>query len=133
MRVSGKDLIKNHLTMSLYNHAAIFNGRSDRMPQSFYTNGHVLVDGEKMSKSAGNFVTLVDGVATWTADGCRMALAVAGQCRGVTVVLLHVTCDHVWRALAVGSVPRHGGGAARCFLQATRSTTPTSSERPQTR
>ena len=53
LRVSGKDLIKNHLVMSLYNHAAIWGGRSDRMPQAYFTNGHVLVDGEKMSKSAG--------------------------------------------------------------------------------
>lgn len=53
LRVSGKDLIKNHLVMALYNHAAVWNGRTDRMPQAFFTNGHVLVDGEKMSKSAG--------------------------------------------------------------------------------
>ena len=60
LRVSGKDLIQNHLTMSLYNHAAIWGGAGDaegrlapphRMPQGFFCNGHVLVDGEKMSKS----------------------------------------------------------------------------------
>lgn len=28
------------------------------MPRSFYVNGHVLVDGLKMSKSLGNFLTL---------------------------------------------------------------------------
>ena len=68
LRVSGKDLIKNHLIMSLYNHAAIWNGRPDRMPQGFFTNGHVLVDGDKMSKSAGNFITMQDGIARWSAD-----------------------------------------------------------------
>lgn len=63
-----QDLIKNHLVMALYNHAAIWRGRTDRMPQGFFTNGHVLVDGEKMSKSAGNFITLLDGIKRWSAD-----------------------------------------------------------------
>ena len=79
LRVSGKDLINNHLTMCLYNHAAIWKGSSDRMPQSFYTNGHVLVDGEKMAKQQGNFITVTDGVDRWTADGVRLALADAGD------------------------------------------------------
>jgi len=79
LRVSGKDLIKNHLVMALYNHAAIWRGRTDRMPQGFFTNGHVLVDGEKMSKSAGNFITLLDGIKRWSADACRITLALAGD------------------------------------------------------
>ncbi len=54
--------------MALYNHAAIWRGRTDRMPQAFFTNGHVLVDSEKMSKSAGNFITLLDGIKRWSAD-----------------------------------------------------------------
>lgn len=70
LRVSGKDLIKNHLIMSLYNHAAIWNGRSDRMPQGFFTNGHVMVDGEKMAKQRGNFILLRDGINKWSADAC---------------------------------------------------------------
>lgn len=61
LRVSGKDLIFNHLTMALYNHAAVWDGRVDRMPQGFFCNGHVLVDGQKMSKSLGNFLTLTGG------------------------------------------------------------------------
>jgi leucyl-tRNA synthetase len=81
LRVSGKDLIQNHLTMALYNHAAIWGptARADRMPQSFFANGHVLVDGEKMSKSLGNFKTLTEAVARWSADGTRFALADAGD------------------------------------------------------
>jgi hypothetical protein len=32
--------------MSLYNHAAIWSAdRADRMPQGFFANGHVMVDG----------------------------------------------------------------------------------------
>lgn len=85
LRVSGKDLIQNHLTMSLYNHAAIWfdeaakKARDDRMPQSFYCNGHVLVDGEKMSKSQGNFIMLHEAIAKWSADATRFALADAGD------------------------------------------------------
>jgi len=80
LRVSGKDLIGNHLTMSLYNHAAVWPARfDDRMPRGFFTNGHVLVDGEKMSKSLGNFIVLKDAVARWGADATRFALADAGD------------------------------------------------------
>jgi leucyl-tRNA synthetase len=39
LRVSGKDLIQNHLTMSLYNHAAIWPKRPDLWPRSYFTNG----------------------------------------------------------------------------------------------
>jgi len=57
LRCSGKDLIRNHLTMSLFNHAAIWEDK-DMMPRGFFTNGYVMVDGEKMSKSLGNFLTV---------------------------------------------------------------------------
>eukprot|EP00548_Thalassiothrix_antarctica_P005965 CAMPEP_0194147824 /NCGR_PEP_ID=MMETSP0152-20130528/28058_1 /TAXON_ID=1049557 /ORGANISM="Thalassiothrix antarctica, Strain L6-D1" /LENGTH=1261 /DNA_ID=CAMNT_0038848911 /DNA_START=123 /DNA_END=3908 /DNA_ORIENTATION=- len=63
LRVSGKDLIRNHLTMSLYNHAAIWDQRPDLWPRAFYTNGHVMVDNSKMSKSTGNFISLIDAIA----------------------------------------------------------------------
>lgn len=79
LRVSGKDLIQNHLTMSLYNHSAVWEGRADRMPQSFFTNGHVQVDGQKMSKSLGNFIILQDAVARWSPDGMRFGLADSGD------------------------------------------------------
>lgn len=48
-RTSGKDLIKNHLTMSLYNHAVIWDGE-DMIPKGMFANGWIMVDGEKMSK-----------------------------------------------------------------------------------
>jgi len=79
LRVSGKDLIGNHLTMSLYNHAAIWDGRTDRMPQSFYANGHVLVDAEKMSKSTGNFLMLHETITEYSADAVRFTCADAGD------------------------------------------------------
>jgi valyl-tRNA synthetase len=67
LRVSGKDLVFNHLTMALYNHAAMWPAtgadgklapRADRMPQGYFCNGHVMVDGEKMAKSLGNFIMM---------------------------------------------------------------------------
>lgn len=34
-QVSGKDLIQNHLTFSLYNHVAVWGEDKDRLPRSF--------------------------------------------------------------------------------------------------
>lgn len=79
LRVSGKDLIPNHLTMALYNHAAIWEGEPDLMPLSYYCNGHVLVDAEKMSKSKGNFLMMDDTVNKYTCDATRLACADAGD------------------------------------------------------
>eukprot|EP00672_Neobodo_designis_P025255 CAMPEP_0174827934 /NCGR_PEP_ID=MMETSP1114-20130205/1019_1 /TAXON_ID=312471 /ORGANISM="Neobodo designis, Strain CCAP 1951/1" /LENGTH=1081 /DNA_ID=CAMNT_0016061621 /DNA_START=32 /DNA_END=3277 /DNA_ORIENTATION=- len=79
LRVSGKDLIQNHLTMFLYNHAAIWDQDQSKWPRSIYCNGHILIDGKKMSKSEGNFVTLEEAISKYTADGSRMALADSGD------------------------------------------------------
>ncbi|BAM41960.1 leucyl-tRNA synthetase [Theileria orientalis strain Shintoku] len=80
VRCSGKDLLFNHLTMSLFIHEAIWRGCSiEYMPRSFFCNGHVLVDSEKMSKSKGNFLTIEDSINLYTADGTRIAMADAGD------------------------------------------------------
>ena len=42
-------------------------------------NGHLLLNGEKMSKSTGNFMTLTEAIGKFSADGMRMALADAGD------------------------------------------------------
>ncbi|PXF46531.1 Leucine--tRNA ligase, cytoplasmic [Gracilariopsis chorda] len=77
LRVSGKDLIGNHLTFFLYNHVAIFP--EEHWPQGIRVNGHALLNAEKMSKSTGNFLTLRDAIAQYTADGVRFALADASD------------------------------------------------------
>lgn len=59
LRCSGKDLIRNHLTMCLYNHAGIWQDQG-MMPRSYFCNGYVILNGEKMSKSTGNFLTIKD-------------------------------------------------------------------------
>lgn len=79
LRVSGKDLIGNHLTMSLYNHAAIWGNDPSKWPRSFFTNGHSLLNDNKMSKSTGNFMTLKDAIDLFGADATRFALADAGD------------------------------------------------------
>lgn len=79
LRVSAKDLIPNHLTMALYNHAAIWDDEPELWPRGYYTNGHVLVDAEKMSKSKGNFLMMNDTVHKYSADATRFACADAGD------------------------------------------------------
>ncbi|KAG9234549.1 hypothetical protein BJ875DRAFT_542830 [Amylocarpus encephaloides] len=77
LRVSGKDLIPNHLTFFLYIHLAIFP--PDYWPKGVRANGHLLLNGEKMSKSTGNFMTLDDLTKKYGADASRIALADAGD------------------------------------------------------
>ncbi|KAJ9076614.1 cytosolic leucyl tRNA synthetase [Entomophthora muscae] len=77
LRVSGKDLIPNHLTFSIYNHVALFP--EHHWPLSFRSNGHLLLNGNKMSKSTGNFMTLSDSIIKYGADATRIALADAGD------------------------------------------------------
>lgn len=77
LRVSGKDLIQNHLTFFLYVHIALF--KPEYWPRAVRVNGHLLLNGEKMSKSTGNFLTLYDATAKFGADATRVALADAGD------------------------------------------------------
>jgi leucyl-tRNA synthetase len=78
LRCSGKDLIGNHLTMALYNHAAVWNDVK-MMPRGYFCNGYVLVNGQKMSKSLGNFLTVSDLVHEYGCDASRIALADCGD------------------------------------------------------
>ena len=79
LRVSAKDLIPNHLTMSLYNHVEIWKDHPDLWPRGMYCNGHIMVDAVKMSKSKGNFLMLLQCVEEYSADATRFALADAGD------------------------------------------------------
>jgi leucyl-tRNA synthetase len=79
LRVSGKDLIQNHLTMALYNHACVWEKEPDMWPKGFFCNGWLMVNNEKMSKSKGNFYTLSDIMDKYTADAVRLACANAGD------------------------------------------------------
>ena len=79
LRCSGKDLIGNHLTMSLYNHAVVWDKNEDYMTRGYFCNGYILVDGEKMSKSKGNFLTVSDLTDTYGCDASRITLADCGD------------------------------------------------------
>ena len=79
LRCSGKDLIGNHLTMSLYNHAVVWDKNVDYMTKAYFCNGYILVDGEKMSKSKGNFLTVNDLIELYGADASRITLADCGD------------------------------------------------------
>ncbi|KAI9592671.1 hypothetical protein BDF19DRAFT_450584 [Syncephalis fuscata] len=63
LRVSGKDLIQNHLTFALYNHTALFP--ESQWPLGIRANGHLLLNRQKMSR--------------FGADATRVALADAGD------------------------------------------------------
>ena len=77
IRNSGKDLIQNHLTFCIFNHAAIFPKKN--WPGGFSINGHVLLDGEKMSKSKGNVVLMKDVVNKYPVDVMRFLSAYSGD------------------------------------------------------
>lgn len=77
IRSSGKDLIPNHLTFCIYNHAALFP--DTQWPRSMRTNGHLMLNGQKMSKSKGNTLTMRESVDKFGADATRLSLADAGD------------------------------------------------------
>ncbi|OVA14860.1 Aminoacyl-tRNA synthetase [Macleaya cordata] len=77
LRVSGKDLIQNHLTFCIYNHTALLP--QHRWPRGFRCNGHIMLNSEKMSKSTGNFKTLRQAIEEFSADATRFSLADAGD------------------------------------------------------
>ncbi|MFW6383310.1 MAG: leucine--tRNA ligase, partial [Nanoarchaeota archaeon] len=76
-RNSGKDLIQNHLTFFIFNHTAIFP--EDKWPRGIGVNGWVTVDGEKMSKSKGNVVTIRKMVQDYGPDIPRITILSGGE------------------------------------------------------
>lgn len=80
VRVSGKDLINNHLVFFLYIHQAIWGKQAPTcLPRGIRLNGHLMLNGDKMSKSTGNFLTLTSAVQKFGADATRIALADGGD------------------------------------------------------
>ncbi|KAJ7434072.1 hypothetical protein FB451DRAFT_1312782 [Mycena latifolia] len=77
LRSSAKDLVPNHLTFCLYNHVALFP--EDKWPLGMRTNGHLLLNGKKMSKSTGNSLSLREAINKFGADATRLSLADAGD------------------------------------------------------
>ncbi|ORX33463.1 leucine-tRNA ligase [Kockovaella imperatae] len=77
VRSSAKDLIPNHLTFWIYNHTALFPEK--HWPRAVRSNGHLMLNGKKMSKSTGNFMTMREAIEKYGADATRLSLADAGD------------------------------------------------------
>lgn len=71
-RHSGSDLVRNHLPFFVFNHIAVFPEK--HWPRQIVTNGFVLMDGKKMSKSMGNILPLRKAIAKYGADLVRFAI-----------------------------------------------------------
>jgi len=122
LRVSGKDLIQNHLTFFIYNHTALFP--EHQWPKGIRANGHILLNGDKMSKSTGNFLTLSDAVDKYSADGMRFGLADAGDTlddanfmdQNATAGLLRLYVQIVWVEDVMGSLSSLRSGPTNSFM-----------------
>jgi leucyl-tRNA synthetase len=71
-RHSAGDLVRNHLTLYLFNHVAFLE--KELWPRQIVTNGFVLMDGSKMSKSMGNILPLRKAIKEYGADVVRFAV-----------------------------------------------------------
>ncbi|KXX74473.1 Leucine--tRNA ligase, cytoplasmic [Madurella mycetomatis] len=80
VRVSGKDLVNNHLIFFLYIHQAIWGPQASRyLPRGIRLNRHLMLNCDKMSKSTGNFLALTSAIEKFGADATRIALADGGD------------------------------------------------------
>ncbi|MEM4367044.1 MAG: leucine--tRNA ligase [Candidatus Anstonellales archaeon] len=70
-RHSASDLLMNHLPFFVFNHVAVFG--KEHWPKQIVSNGFVLMDGKKMSKSLGNILPLRKAVKGYGADSIRIA------------------------------------------------------------
>lgn len=94
LRNSAKELVPNHLTFFVFQHTALFP--KELWPRGIGVNGMVMIEGQKMSKSKGNFVTLRGAIETYGADATRAALLLGAQ--GMD--------DPDWRAKDVEEIKR---------------------------
>jgi len=76
LRNSAKELVPNHLTFFLFHHTALF---PEHLPKAIGVNGMLMIEGEKMSKSKGNFVTLRSAIDEYGADATRCALLLCAE------------------------------------------------------
>jgi len=76
-RMSGHDLIQNHLTFMIYHHTALFDKRN--WPKGICTNGMVLKEGDKMSSSKGNVVLPDEAMEQYGADTVRLFMYISSE------------------------------------------------------
>jgi leucyl-tRNA synthetase len=76
-RHSAGDLIRNHLTLYIFIHTALMEKKL--WPRQIATNGFVLMDGMKMSKSMGNILPLRKAIAEYGADVVRFSVVAGAE------------------------------------------------------
>jgi leucyl-tRNA synthetase len=77
LRNSAKELVPNHLTFCIFHHAALFP--PEHWPKAIGVNGMLMVEGQGMHKSKGNFITMKGAVEKYGADATRCALLLGAE------------------------------------------------------
>ena len=77
LRNSAKELVPNHLTFCIFHHAALFP--PELWPKGIGVNGMLMVEGQGMHKSKGNFITMKGAVEKYGADATRCALLLGAE------------------------------------------------------
>ncbi|MDR0471899.1 MAG: leucine--tRNA ligase [Nitrososphaerota archaeon] len=77
LRNSAKELVPNHLSFCIFHHAALFPPQ--HWPKAIGVNGMLMVEGQGMHKSKGNFITLKGAVDTYGADATRCGLLLGAE------------------------------------------------------
>jgi leucyl-tRNA synthetase len=77
LRISAKELVPNHLTFCIFQHAALFP--PEHWPKAIGVNGMLMIEGKQMHKSKGNFVTMKNAVEQYGADATRCALLLGAE------------------------------------------------------
>jgi leucyl-tRNA synthetase len=77
LRNSAKELVYNHFTFFLFHHGAIFPKR--HWPKILGVNGMINIEGKKMSKSKGLFITINQAIDRFGASATRLELAHASE------------------------------------------------------
>ncbi|MBD3230651.1 MAG: leucine--tRNA ligase [Candidatus Lokiarchaeota archaeon] len=95
LRNSAKELIYNHLTFFLFQHVAIWPEKY--WPKIVGVNGMIQIEGEKMSKSRGLFITMDEALKKYGADVTRLELAYISQ--GMT--------DPDWKIKTLQDLSKH--------------------------
>ena len=77
LRNSAKELVPNHLSFCIFHHAALFP--PEHWPKGIGVNGMLMVEGQGMHKSKGNFITMKGAVEKYGADATRCGLLLGAE------------------------------------------------------
>ncbi len=77
LRNSAKELVPNHLSFCIFHHAALFP--REHWPKAIGVNGMLMIEGQGMHKSKGNFITMKGAVEKYGADATRCGLLLGAE------------------------------------------------------